>query len=47
MSDRNIKLLEVYSLDEILEALDLEDIDVLAILEEQGYLDKLSIPEPL
>lgn len=42
-----LKLLEVYSLEEILMNIDLESIDVLEILEEQGYLDKLNLPEPI
>lgn len=42
-----LKLLEVYSLEDILENAELEPIEVLEILEEQGYLDNLSLAEPL
>ena len=42
-----LKLLEVYTLEEILESVGLESIDVLAILEEQGYLDNLELTVPL
>lgn len=41
------KLLEVYDLEDILDVLDLEPIDVLRILEEQGYFDDFVLPEPL
>lgn len=45
--DRLLKLLEVYDLEEILANLDLEDIDLLELLAEQGLLESLSLPEPL
>lgn len=41
------KLLSVYTLEEILDNLDLEPEDVLAILDDQGYMDTLTLPEPL
>ena len=46
-NDRFLRLLEVYDLDDILELLDLEPYDILALLDEQGLLDKLETPEPL
>jgi hypothetical protein len=47
--DELYKLLEVYSLEEILTAADMEDKDVLAVLVEQGHidLDNLELPKPL
>lgn len=45
--ERLQKLLEVYGLEGILEAADLTEIEVLAVLEEQGLLDDLELPEPL
>ena len=45
--DRILNLLDVYDLDQILELLDLEPYDILALLDEQGLLDKLETPEPL
>ncbi len=41
------KLLEVYTLEELLVALDLEPVDILRLLDEQGYLEGLDIPVPL
>lgn len=41
------KLLETYSLEEILDALDMEPLDLLVLLSEQGYLDDLSLAEPV
>ncbi len=41
------QLLEVYDLETILEALDLEPADILKLLDEEGLLDGLSLPEPL
>lgn len=45
--DRFEKLLEVYSLEEILEMAGLEVVEVLEILDTHGYLSELDIPEPL
>lgn len=42
-----VKLLEVYDLQEVLDALGLEPIEVLTILEEQGYFNDFVLPEPL
>jgi hypothetical protein len=42
-----VKLLEVYSLEEILVALDLDDEAVLVLLSEHVDLDNLPLPEPL
>lgn len=47
MKSRYIKLLEVYDLLEILYLIDLEPVEVLEILDDQGYLDKLDTPEAL
>lgn len=41
------KLLEVYTLEEILQAVDLDDLSVLVILSDQGFLDELELPRPL
>ena len=45
--DRFTKLLEVYTLEEILENVNLETAEVLSILDELGYLDDLDLLEPL
>lgn len=45
--DKYYKLLEVYTLSDILIALDLEDADILKRLDEEGLLDELELPEPL
>lgn len=45
--DRYSNLLEVYELSDILDALGLESVDVLELLDEQGLLDGLELPEPL
>lgn len=44
--DRYEKLLEVYTLEQLLELIDLEPVAVLAILDELGYLPE-EIVEPL
>lgn len=41
------KLLEVYTLEQIIEMLDLEAVDILRLLDDQGYLNNLEIPVPL
>jgi len=41
------KLLEAYTLEQILEAIDLEPVDILRLLYEQGYLEDIDLPVPL
>ena len=43
--DRYLKLLEVYSVEEILEHLELETHELLELLEAQGY--EITLEEPL
>lgn len=43
--NRYTKLLEVYSLEEILEHLGLEEVELLEFLENQGF--EITLPEPL
>jgi hypothetical protein len=45
--ERYEKLLEVYTLEEIIDALGLEQVEVLQLLDEQGYLQSLELPEAL
>jgi hypothetical protein len=46
--DRFEKLLEAYSLEDLLELAGLEVVEVLVILDEQGYLQDIqNLPEPL
>lgn len=45
--DKFEKLLEVYSLEEILELAGIEAVEVLHVLDEQGYLEDLDLLEPL
>lgn len=45
--ERLEKLLQVYSLKEILMDLELDDVDVLLELATQGYMDNLTLVEPL
>jgi len=45
--ERFAKLLEVYTLEEILERAGVEIVEVLCLLDEMGYLRELDTPEPL
>lgn len=42
-----VKLLEVYTLEEILERAGLEVVEVLVLLDNMGYLKELDVLEPL
>lgn len=45
--ERYYRLLEVYTLERILDALDIEQAEVLQLLDEQGLLEDIELPEPL